>query len=298
MPLVIWRKKCYPLWHDYLHFYLDIVMKSLTVLSVALLTLASQHSFAHAPAPQLRGELTTITPPQGFDLAQMPIAGLPTPKASVSNVVSLPSVLIPANTTATSILDVTLIDDLIADISPNARHYPPNFPNRTSLYYARENIKYLSDWLEPYATAPNASFDVLLRATKINSMARNLDLGHEYGLRASAHVANALKLQPTHAEANFLYGMMLSEGGGFKEGKKYLDRAIAQGYLEAEQTIAQAELLGDNRSGALARLQKLQALHPNNTQLAKQIDIINSGGFYIWDIKDTDVNIKPLALGR
>lgn len=278
-------------------------MKSLTPLRTALLTVLAplvliSQSQATTPAPQLRGELTALALPMAHDISQMPIVGLPTPKAYAQNVISLPSVLIPADTTATSVLDVTLLDDLIADISPNARHYPPNFPNRTSLYYARENIGYLSDWLEPYATAPNASFDVLLRATKINSMARNLDLGHEYGLRANAHVANALKLQPNHAEANFLYGMMLSEGGGFKEGKKYLDRAIAQGYIEAEQTIAQAELLGDNRTGALARLQKLQALHPNNTQLAKQIDIINNGGFYIWDIKDNDVNIKPLALGR
>lgn len=280
-------------------------MKSLTLLSTALLAplvLASQYSLAStsitAPAPNLRGELTPLALPIAHDISQAPIAGLPTPKAYVQNVITLPSVLIPANTTATSVLDVTLLDDLIADISPNARHYPPNFPNRTSLHYARENIKYLSDWLEPYATAPNASFDVLLRATKINGMARNLDLGSEYGLRASTHVANALKLQPNHAEANFLYGMMLSEGGGFKEGKKYLDKAVAQGYLEAEQSIAQAELLSDNRSGALARLQKLQALHPTNAQLAEQINIVNSGGFYIWDIKDTDVNIKPLALGR
>lgn len=289
-------------------------MKAFTLLATSLALFASQASLANttftvsptptavsttttptAPAPKMRGELSAQAAPSALDIRKTPIANLPTPKVSVDNVVSLPTILIPANTSRTQVLDVTLIDDLIADISPNARHYPPNFPNRTSLYYARENIGYLSDWLEPYATAPNASFDVLLRATKINSMARNLDLGSEYGLRANAHVANALKLQPNHAEANFLYGMMLAEGGGFKEGKKYLDRAIAQGYMEAEQTIAQAELLADNRKGALARLQKLLAQHPNHAQLTEQINIINAGGYYIWDIKDNNVNIKPLT---
>lgn len=281
---------------------LGMFMKSFTLLSTALLApliLVSQYSLANTsntPAPNLRGELMAIVPPQGFDLTQMPIAGLPTPKASILNITTLPSVLIPANAGATTIIDVTLLDDFIADISPNARHYPPNFPNRTTRHYANENIKYLSDWLEPYATASDASFDVLLRATKINSMARNLDLGSEYGLRASTHVAKALKLQPNHAEANFLYGMMLSEGGGFKEGKKYLDKAVAQGYLEAEQSLAQAELLSDNRNGALARLQKLQTLHPNNAQIAEQITIIKNGGYYIWDIKDNDINVKPLSV--
>lgn len=281
---------------------MGMFMKSFTLFSATLLApliLVSQYSLANtstAPAPSLRGELMAVAPPQGFDLTQMPILGLPTPKASILDVTTLPSILIPANKGATTIIDVTLLDDFIADISPNARHYPPNFPNRTTRHYANENIKYLSEWLEPYATAPDASFDVLLRATKINSMARNLDLGSEYGLRASTHVAKALKLQPNHAEANFLYGMMLSEGGGFKEGKKYLDKAVAQGYLEAEQSLAQAELLSDNRNGALARLQKLQAKHPTNAQLTEQINIIKNGGYYIWDIKDNDVNVKPLGV--
>lgn len=265
-------------------------------LSLLVILMATGYSYANSPSPhQMRSEMGAMPLPNLTNLALTPIATLPTPKSTISDTVRVPTILIAATTANHTMLDVTLIDDFIADVSPNARHYPPNFPNRTTQYLTKETIKYLSAWLEPYATAPNASFEVLLRATKINAMGRNLDLGSDYGVRASTHIANALKLQPNHAEANFLFGMMLSEGGGFKEGKKYLDKAVKEGYLEAEQSLAQADLLSENRSGALARLQKLQAQYPDNLQLAEQINIVNNGGFYIWDIKDSTLDLKPLS---
>ena len=187
------------------------------------------------------------------------------------------------------------MDDFIADVSPNARHYPPNFPNRTAQHYTRENVKHLATFLEPFASAPNASYDVLIRAAKLNAMGRNLDLGSEYGVRASTHLANALKIKPNDTEANLIYGIMLAEGGGFKESKKYLDKAAANGSLEAEQSLAQADLLGDNKAAAVSRLQRLQAKHPNNAQLREQLRIVEGGGYYIWDIKDNDINVKPIT---
>lgn len=261
---------------------------------LALIALLPVLAYANT-TPTLRGEHKPLTLPNAINITQTPIAGLPVPKVSISNVIALPTALIPQTTDERShLIDSTLIDDFITDISPNARHYPPNFPNRTTLHFSRENIKYLSSWLEPYANDPKASFDVLIRAAKINAMGRNLDLGSDYGVRASKYISNALLLQPNHPEANFLYGMMISEGGGFKEGKKYLDKAASLGYLEAEQSLAQADLLSDDRPSALARLEQLARLHPTNTQLQKQVAIVQNGGYYIWDIKDNDINIKPV----
>lgn len=267
-------------------------MKKITLIT-ALLSITLQSAFAN-DAPSMRGEYSTLSLPIAADISRTPVAGLPTPSVSISNINTIATTLIPQTTDSTTrYIDATLIDDFINDISPNARHYPPNFPNRTIQYSALENIKHLSAWIEPYANASNASFEVLLRAAKINAMGRNMDLGSEYGVRASTQIAKALKLQPNHAEANFLYGMMLAEGGGFKEGEKYLQKAASLGYVEAEQSLAQSDLLNDNRQAALTRLQRLQGAHPNHPQLATQIDIINNGGFYIWDIKDSNINIKP-----
>ena len=222
------------------------------------------------------------------------LANAPTPQVSVSDVSFIPTVMVAQKQgLGTDKLDVSLLDDFIAEVSPNARHYPPNFPNRSQRHYAREKIKALSTWIEPYASAPNASYDVLLRAAKLNAMGRNLDLGSEYAVRGGNYVDRAIKLKPDSAEANFLYGMMLAEGGGFKEGKKYLDRAVSLGYVEAEQSLAQSDLLSDRRDDALNRLRRLAEQNPNNAMIRKQIQIIEDGKYYIWDIPAPNINLKP-----
>ncbi|MDO4700386.1 MAG: hypothetical protein Q4A69_06865 [Moraxella sp.] len=271
------------------------------VLSLLLFGGVHQSSFAHINqqitthlSPVMRGELTRfVKHTDAANILTTPVAGVPSISAVADNVEQIKTVLIPADKHANTQLDVTLIDEFIEDIAPNARHYPTNFPNRTAEYVGSENIKHLSDWLEPYASAANASFDVVLRAAKINGMARNLNIGTDYALRANNHMAKAIKLMPNHAEANFLYGMMISEAGGFKEGKKYLDKAASLGYLEAEQSLAQTELLDDKKSAALSRLKALQIKHPDNHQIAEQVRIVEGGDYYIWNIKDSNLSIKP-----
>lgn len=269
-----------------------LIALSLSALSVSVFSVSV---FANPSAPDLRGEITTTTiNTNTANLLNQTVAGVPSISASVANVSRVPTVIINANKTGTTQLDVSLIDDFLADIAPNARHYPPNFPNRTAEFNASETLKYLSDWLEPYASKSDASLDVVLRSAKINGMARNLNVGTEYTQRANKYMAKAIALAPNDAEANFLYGMMISEGGGFIEGQKYLQKASSLGYVEAEQSLAQAELLSDNHTGALNRLRTLQAKHPDNTQIAEQVRIVESGGFYIWNIKDDNLSIKPL----
>lgn len=273
-------------------------MKKTLLISTLLVALPSfaqvQSSIQSSISPAMRGEITTtIKHANATNLLHDKVAGVPAISASISNPQTIKTITIPADTKGTQHIDVTLIDDFLADVAPNARHYPPNFPNRTTEHFTSENIKHLSDWLEPYAKAPNASFEVVLRAAKINGMARNLNLGENYSLRANNHMAKAIKLQPNHPEANFLYGMMISEAGGFNEGKKYLDKAVSLGYIEAEQSLAQADLLTDKKAQARARLVALQTKQPQNPQIAEQIKIIDEGGFYIWKIADNNLSVKP-----
>lgn len=230
----------------------------------------------------------------GIDLRTGQLSNIPTPQVQVSRVSFLPTVLIPQQKgLGTDKLDVSLLDDFIKDVSPNARHYPPNFPNRSQRHYTREKIKVLSEWIDPYAKSPNASYEVLIRAAKLNGMGRNLDLGSDYTVRGGNYVDRAIKIQPDSGEANFLYGVMLSEGGGFKEGQKYLNRAVALGYTEAEQSLAQSELLSDRRDSALERLRRLAQQHPDNDIIRQQIKLVEEGKFYIWDIAAPNVNVKP-----
>ncbi|SUD91108.1 tetratricopeptide repeat protein [Psychrobacter phenylpyruvicus] len=219
------------------------------------------------------------------DITATQLPGIPTPTVSVSDVNYIATVLIPkTRINPNDQLDVSLLDDFIDEISPNARHYPPNFNSKSDLYYAKEKLKELEQWLRPFAEDENASYEVLLRAAKLNGMGRNLDLGSDFAVRGSTFIAKAIDRQPESAEANFIYGMMLSEGGGFKEGKKYLMKAASQSYKEAEQSLAQADLLNDNRPAALSRLKALQQKHPDDATIAKQIEIVEAGEYYIWDL--------------
>lgn len=228
----------------------------------------------------------------GIDLRGGQLPNIPTPQVQLSDISFVPTILIAQQTgLGTDKLDVSLLDDFIKDTSPYARHYPPNFPNRTQRHYAREKIKVLTDWIEPYAKSSNASYDVLLRAAKLNGMGRNLDLGSEYTVRGGQYIDRAIKIKPDSGEANFIYGMMLSEGGGFKEGQKYLDQAVSLGYTEAEQSLAQSDVLSDRREKALERLRRLEQKVPDNTVIRQQIKLIEDGKFYIWDIPAS--NIKP-----
>lgn len=232
----------------------------------------------------------------GMDISRGQLANIPVPQVRVTDISFVPTVLIPQKQgLGTDKLDVSLLDDFIKEASPNARHYPPNFPNRSQRHYTREKVKAMAEWIEPYASAPNASYDVLLRATKLNGMGRNLDLGSDFAVRGGQYADRAIKVKPDSGEANFLYGMMLSEGGGFKEGQKYLDRAVSLGYTEAEQSLAQSDLLSDRRSQALDRLRRLEQQVPDNRVIRQQIKLIEEGKFYIWDIPAPSINIKPTS---
>lgn len=219
----------------------------------------------------------------GTDISAQNLANIPLPTLTLSNISTVKTVLIPRTADNSAQLDVSVLDDFITYVTPMARHYPPVFSSRTERYNATERLKSLTAWIESYAQNPNASYEVLLRAAKLNAMGRNLDLGSDYAVRAGNYIARAVRLNDT-AEANFLYGAMLAEGGGFKEGTKYLEKAEKMGYLEATQSLAQADLLDDKKDRAIQRLTEFKARNPDNPYIDEQLRIIDSGKYYIWDI--------------
>lgn len=219
----------------------------------------------------------------GTDISAQNFANIPLPTLTLSNISTVKTVLIPRTADNSAQLDVSVLDDFITYATPMARHYPPVFSSRTERYNTTERLKSLTAWIETYAQNPNASYEVLLRAAKLNAMGRNLDLGSDYAVRAGNYIARALRLNDT-AEANFLYGAMLAEGGGFKEGVKYLEKAEKMGYLEATQSLAQADLLDDKKDRAIQRLTEFKARNPDNPYIDEQLRIIDSGKYYIWDI--------------
>lgn len=229
---------------------------------------------------------------QGTDIIAQSLTNVPMPTMSISDVNTLATVVIPQSTEHTTQLDVSVVDDFINYVSPMARHYPPVFSSATQRYNAIERVKHLGAWIDTYAKAPNASYDVLLRAAKLNAIGRNLDLGSDYAVRGSSYIARALKLNDT-AEANFLYGSMLAEGGGFAEGSKYLEKAESMGFAEATQSLAQADLLDDKKERAIQRLNEFKQKYPNNPYIDEQLRLVNSGQYYIWNIPSSALRTQP-----
>lgn len=205
---------------------------------------------------------------------------LPMPQVSISDVVPLPTVWIDG---ASGKFDSTDIDLFLAQNRKSARHYPPSFANKTAQYNATKTLKNLIHEISPVAQNPNASYDVLYRAAALHAMAKNLDLGAEHGVRASEYLGRALKLRSNDSDANVLYGIMLAESGAFKEGAKYLNKADG---LEAQQALAQIDLLEDRKESARSRLVRLaqNATGDDATLLNQQIAIIDAGGYYIWQL--------------
>lgn len=230
---------------------------------------------------------------QGTEVSSLASNKVPMPSMSLSDVTTLPTVVIPQLSNATTALDVSVVDDFISYVAPMARHYPPVFSTPTQRYNAIERVKQLGAWLDPYAKDPNASYEVLLRAAKLNAIGRNLDLGSDYAVRASNYIARAIKLNDS-AEANFLYGAMLAEGGGFAEGSKYLEKAESMGYAEASQSLAQADLLNDQKERAIKRLNDFKQKYPTHPYIDEQLRIVNSGQYYIWNLPASLIKAQPL----
>lgn len=175
-------------------------------------------------------------------------------------------------------LDVTEIDAKIAALEEKARHYPTRYEDKTERRSAENRVKALVKKLDEYAANPDASFEVLMRAMKVNQMARNLDVGAESALKAGAYMRRAIALKATDMEANFWYGCMLAEGGGMKEGIPYLNKAALAGSQKAYVALARAYLSLNKRDLALKSLENFKKVNTAEGTLAQSlIDDVRAG---------------------
>ncbi|MEY4517398.1 MAG: hypothetical protein RL180_1744 [Pseudomonadota bacterium] len=169
-----------------------------------------------------------------------------------------------ASATSTETLDVSLIDQRIATLETKAQHYPPSYTDKRERRSAEADVKDLVSTMDQYAVSPKASAEVLLRAVKVNQMARNMDVGTESALKAGVYMRRLIALQPTNPEANYWYGIMLSEGGGVKEGIPYLNKAAKNGFKAAYLSLAHAYLMLTKKPEAISALESYRTAVPEH----------------------------------
>lgn len=227
-------------------------------------------SVAHANDAMMASALSSPTPMTAASVNHTGAA----PLMSAATV----SIPLYASKGKTDTLDVTEIDAKIAALEEKARHYPTRYEDKTERRSAENRVKALVKKLDEYAANPDASFEVLMRAMKVNQMARNLDVGAESALKAGAYMRRAIALKATDMEANFWYGCMLAEGGGMKEGIPYLNKAALAGSQKAYVALARAYLSLNKRDLALKSLENFKKVNAAEGTLAQSlIDDVRAG---------------------
>lgn len=180
-------------------------------------------------------------------------------------------------------IDVGGLDELISYLVDKAGNYPPRFADRRERSLAESETKQMISALDPLVVQPNASFDLLIRAVQLNQVARNLDIGVQSAVKAGVYMRRAIALRPDDPTAQYWYGTMLTEGGGFREGIPYLNRAAQAGYKKAYLALAQAYLHIDQRPNALSALESYSIAVPEQQAATHSlIEQVRAGKTNIW----------------
>lgn len=184
-------------------------------------------------------------------------------------------------------LDVTDIDDFLNILEGKARHYPVHFASSRERNGATDKLKSLMVTLDQYALNPKASYDILLRAAKASSMARNMDMGEQNGPKALSYAKRLLAMQPKDPNTNLWLGFGLSEGGAFKEAMPYLQTAMNANVQEAYLSMANNFLYLEQKRNAVTTLKNYKVKFPQESAVADQlISEIEAGTRYnVWQAK-------------
>ncbi|MDQ9022982.1 hypothetical protein RFI02_17905 [Acinetobacter sichuanensis] len=191
-------------------------------------------------------------------------------------------------------IDITAIDDLLQMVEGKARHYPPQFIDRQERRGFESKLKEVSAQLDSLAAAPNASFDILIRAFKASILGRNLDLGPAYTTKSLDYAQRILKINKDDAEANLWFGFSLSEGGGQKEAIPYLNKAMNAGVQEAYLSSVNNYLWIEQKKNALQTLKNYKVKYPEEAEVVDRLiqEIEKSGRYNVWQVLQNPAQSK------
>lgn len=223
-------------------------------------------------APVFVPRFATEAELKAAEARQKPVARNTRRNSAPATVAAPSATLTPINDTITlsesNRLNVGELDGLLQYLVEKAGNYPPRFAELRERRQAEAETKQMITALDQLVVQPNASFDLLIRAVQLNQVARNLDIGAQSAIKAGVYMRRAIALNPENGSANYWYGTMLIEGGGFKEGIPYLNRAAQAGYKKAYLGLAQAYLSIDQRPNALSALESYSIAVPEQQAAA------------------------------
>ncbi len=183
-------------------------------------------------------------------------------------------------------LDVTDIDDFLNLLEGKARHYPVHFASPRERDGFTDHLKKVMAQLDPLALKSNASYDVLARAAKASTIARNMDMGDQYGPKALSYAKRTFAMKPNDPQLSFWLGFGLAEGGAFKEAMPYLKTAMDANIQEAYLSMANAYIYMEQKKNAITTLKNYAVKFPTEQAVVDQlVSEIESGKRYnVWQV--------------
>jgi hypothetical protein len=181
-------------------------------------------------------------------------------------------------------INIAALDLDLTYLETKARHYAPVFTSKAERKQAEVQAKKLTKALNEYASSPEASYDVLIRAMKANVISRNMDVGNNATEKSIEYFERIFKLKPKDPEASYWYGFSLAEGGGFAESISHLNVAIKANYQEAYLALANTYLLQGKKKNATDTLNTYKSKFPSEAKYVNElIAQIKTGERYsIW----------------
>ncbi|KAF5296290.1 hypothetical protein FQR65_LT19828 [Abscondita terminalis] len=166
-------------------------------------------------------------------------------------------------------IDITAIDDFLQMVEGKARHYPPQFSDRKERKGFEGKLKEVSTQLDQLAAAPNASFDILIRAFKASILGRNLDLGSSYTTKSLGYAQRILKINKEDPEANL-----------------WFDKAMKAGVQEAYLSSANNYIGMEQKKNAVQTLKNYKVKYPEEAEVADRLiqEIEKQGRYNVWQV--------------
>lgn len=176
-------------------------------------------------------------------------------------------------------IDLQYLQDRIAELSKNAGTYPTQFDSEDDQIAATKEAQVL---LEIAKTMTDSSDEpsTLYLSMQIARIGHNLNIKNA-AEQAISYADRFIEKTPDDSTGYFFMGAFLSESGKIKEGRPYLDKALALGNEAARWSIAMSYLFEGNTEAALKELKLYQKSYPKDPRAKQLIEAINSEGFKI-----------------
>lgn len=177
-------------------------------------------------------------------------------------------------------INITYVNQVFLDLHKHARSYPPQFDTPQDQQRATQDASMVAKVFETLLQSQPDNVQILERTSMSYYIAHNLDIP------GAAHKANTIyrqwvTLMPNDPQGNYMYGEFLSSIGDVQTATPFLEKALELGQNEANFALGLNALrLGDTQ-GAIVFLQEYQKTNPQNTDVQKIIEAIQSGSIEV-----------------